>query len=345
MIGFLGFIACIILLIIALVKKRAKKPFLIGLAASLVVTFTGGALVPAPQETPPETKAVASTTASEAEAKPTKKATPEKESEAEKQAAEKDAKENAAKAKAAKEKAAKEKAAKEKAAKEKAAKEKAAKEKAAKERAEKEKAAKEKAAKKEDKEKKAEKKKAAVQTKSKPETPSAPLSQAVSLIDTSMKKNYGENYGIDYDETTVTVNIWPEGVGNEAYVASTGDVDTINAWSKRVYALKDKSSSLVKQLAESGYPGMTVVINVLNDQRLENSLLSVKNGEVTYNWVDSDEAQANNLKNITVYITDTGEKYHTDGCRTLHESQYSVSLEEAKQRGYEPCGVCNPPVR
>ena len=73
--------------------------------------------------------------------------------------------------------------------------------------------------------------------------------------------------------------------------------------------------------------------------------MSVKNGEVTYNWVDSDEAQANNLKNITVYITDTGEKYHTAGCRTLDESQYPVTLEDAIDKGYGPCGICNPPVR
>lgn len=45
----------------------------------------------------------------------------------------------------------------------------------------------------------------------------------------------------------------------------------------------------------------------------------------------------------TVYITKTGEKYHADGCRYLAQSKISISLADAKARGYEPCKVCQPP--
>ncbi|MBN1321760.1 MAG: hypothetical protein JXA87_13080 [Thermoleophilia bacterium] len=45
----------------------------------------------------------------------------------------------------------------------------------------------------------------------------------------------------------------------------------------------------------------------------------------------------------TVYITDTGKKYHRDGCRHLSESKHPISLAEAKRAGYEPCKVCGPP--
>lgn len=46
---------------------------------------------------------------------------------------------------------------------------------------------------------------------------------------------------------------------------------------------------------------------------------------------------------ITVYVTDTGERYHRGECRYLRYSKHSVSLKEAKRQGYTPCKVCRPP--
>ena len=44
----------------------------------------------------------------------------------------------------------------------------------------------------------------------------------------------------------------------------------------------------------------------------------------------------------TVYITDTGEKYHTGSCRTLRQSKYPIGINDAIAMGYEPCGICKP---
>jgi hypothetical protein len=46
---------------------------------------------------------------------------------------------------------------------------------------------------------------------------------------------------------------------------------------------------------------------------------------------------------IIVYVTNTGEKYHVDGCRYLSRSQNAITLQEAKNEGYTPCSVCHPP--
>jgi hypothetical protein len=59
------------------------------------------------------------------------------------------------------------------------------------------------------------------------------------------------------------------------------------------------------------------------------------------------EAAAANLADpqrneVTVYVTDTGTKYHRAGCVHLRRSSHSLSLSEAKRRGYEPCKVCKP---
>lgn len=47
-------------------------------------------------------------------------------------------------------------------------------------------------------------------------------------------------------------------------------------------------------------------------------------------------------KETTVYITDTGEKYHRGSCRYLRKSKYAISLSKAKASGYTPCSVCRP---
>jgi nitrate/TMAO reductase-like tetraheme cytochrome c subunit len=54
-------------------------------------------------------------------------------------------------------------------------------------------------------------------------------------------------------------------------------------------------------------------------------------------------AQAKTSKSQTVYITDTGNKYHRSNCRTLKKSKTKTSLKRAKADGYEPCKVCHPP--
>jgi hypothetical protein len=49
-----------------------------------------------------------------------------------------------------------------------------------------------------------------------------------------------------------------------------------------------------------------------------------------------------NVYSQTVHVTKTGKKYHDGNCRYLSKSSYSISLEDAKARGYDPCSVCNP---
>jgi hypothetical protein len=44
-----------------------------------------------------------------------------------------------------------------------------------------------------------------------------------------------------------------------------------------------------------------------------------------------------------VYITRTGKKYHSDGCRYLAASKIAISLKDAKAKGYTACKVCHPP--
>lgn len=47
-------------------------------------------------------------------------------------------------------------------------------------------------------------------------------------------------------------------------------------------------------------------------------------------------------KEVTVYITRTGSKYHSAGCRYLSRSCIPINLSDAKDNKYTPCSVCNP---
>lgn len=61
---------------------------------------------------------------------------------------------------------------------------------------------------------------------------------------------------------------------------------------------------------------------------------------------DSDsKATVSDEKNgdVVVHVTENGKKYHNAGCSYLDKSDIEISLSEAKEQGYEPCGVCHPP--
>lgn len=58
---------------------------------------------------------------------------------------------------------------------------------------------------------------------------------------------------------------------------------------------------------------------------------------------EDDSAPAQGAAEDVVHITESGSKYHMAGCRYLEQSDYEVTLAEAKERGLAPCGACHPP--
>ena len=48
-------------------------------------------------------------------------------------------------------------------------------------------------------------------------------------------------------------------------------------------------------------------------------------------------------RDVVVYVTQTGKKYHRKGCAHLRKSSIPMRLSEAKRRGYTPCSHCKPP--
>ena len=52
--------------------------------------------------------------------------------------------------------------------------------------------------------------------------------------------------------------------------------------------------------------------------------------------------ESDEFDEIIVYITNTGTKYHRETCNSLRRSKIPVTLEQAIERGYEPCRNCKP---
>ena len=83
-----------------------------------------------------------------------------------------------------------------------------------------------------------------------------------------------------------------------------------------------------QQLYNDGY---TVGYNDGYDDGQSNRVSTQSNKD---QWTNDDYAEN------TVYITDTGSKYHQYGCQYLRESCHEVSLSDAQSEGYTACSVC-----
>lgn len=74
-----------------------------------------------------------------------------------------------------------------------------------------------------------------------------------------------------------------------------------------------------------------------------NASSSSNSSSTTVQQAPSQQTTQSNNQTATVYITNTGKKYHAAGCKYLRKSQTAINLSDAKAQGYEPCSVCNPP--
>lgn len=54
-----------------------------------------------------------------------------------------------------------------------------------------------------------------------------------------------------------------------------------------------------------------------------------------------EESRAEDNEERTVYVTKSGKKYHGESCSYLKSSKISISLKEAKKKGYTACSKCN----
>lgn len=93
--------------------------------------------------------------------------------------------------------------------------------------------------------------------------------------------------------------------------------------------------------------GTVVVLAIVEEvvRRSSKGLQSPQTTIIAHGGLDSATIRTalRSRDDATVYITDTGDKYHREGCRHLDESRHALGLLDAKAGGYGPCRTCAPP--
>lgn len=100
------------------------------------------------------------------------------------------------------------------------------------------------------------------------------------------------------------------------------------------YSVEDKGKSIsFNVFCFNVQPGITI-----NYSNGDSSLNTAKPTETKPSEPVTETTTQQTSK--TVYITSTGTKYHLVGCRYLKDPIYTISVTEAKSKGYTECSVC-----
>ncbi len=102
---------------------------------------------------------------------------------------------------------------------------------------------------------------------------------------------------------------------------------------------KDELRKLEDSLSQSSAESR-VQENILKNSVSPNATSSQKQSSSTPTPQKQSGTSQSNNDSSTVYITNSGSKYHKKGCQHLSESSKSIDLSKAKKQGYEPCSKC-----
>lgn len=159
------------------------------------------------------------------------------------------------------------------------------------------------------------------------------LSQESSKSQSLQKQLDSANEAIEQDKSTINEQ--------ESKIQTLQKkLESLNQYDKQIADLKDENS----KLTEENKSLKSKVASLESDNKelkSDNSSLQKKitSASADTNYKEETESESSSY---TVYITNTGSKYHRAGCRYLRQSQHKISKEEAESEGYTPCSVCNP---
>lgn len=138
----------------------------------------------------------------------------------------------------------------------------------------------------------------------------------------------GNSYGHPDSETLATLK------NSGATIYRTDEVGTITVTADSHKKISiDKKASEIK---ENAPPASTASQSVTNSN-------AATQGVRKSNNTTQSTTKSNNNNDTIVYITNTGECYHRNGCGSLSKSKIQTTLSSAKSRGYRACKRCNPP--
>ena len=88
-----------------------------------------------------------------------------------------------------------------------------------------------------------------------------------------------------------------------------------------------------------------IAVAALGYSQFENSR-TISNLQNKIEYIEDKTSYTSTIKDFyienSVYRTNTGTKYHREGCRYLKTSCTEISLDQAISMGLTPCKVCKP---
>lgn len=136
-------------------------------------------------------------------------------------------------------------------------------------------------------------------------------------------------------------------LGKDDYIGEVLGTVILSSDGKYVYS-KSKSSYAGKTETDTATVLPTVESKTNPKTETKQSYTVNKNAltEKTSSAKNSTETKAakesQKSSSYSVYITDSGKKYHKAGCPALSKSKHEISLSNAKSKGYTACKRCRP---
>lgn len=150
----------------------------------------------------------------------------------------------------------------------------------------------------------------------------------------------------------------PDQAAKSSSLNATSDINAAGANSARISISKAKVAKVsaktykgkaIKPSPKITYNGKKLVkgtdytLSYKSNNKVGTAKIIIKGkGNFTGKQTVSFKIKGKKGSSGTVYITNTGAKYHRGSCKWLYASKIPISKSEAIAEGYEPCKVCRP---
>ena len=143
-----------------------------------------------------------------------------------------------------------------------------------------------------------------------------------------------EKLNIAFEKTSLTLT-----VGESQQLNVTSNSTNLKIFSSDQEDIVSVSKTGALTAKKAGTANIHVSINGIE----QTCPVTVKNKPVVSSYSTTPRTSlSDNYNGYTVYITKTGDCYHSSGCRYLSRSQIAISKSSAISRGYRACSVCCP---
>ena len=120
------------------------------------------------------------------------------------------------------------------------------------------------------------------------------------------------------------------------------EIATTEAYQTQIADLKQQVKQFQSDLTQkdAAISEKQAIIDQLKKQSVPAPAATPSTASVSGSSSSSRASSASAPKSQTVYVTNTGSKYHRAGCQYLRKSKIPISLSDAKAQGYSACSRC-----